>query len=63
MAPVERSRLLPQVLPWSVDRAYRIWVDDEGYPPEDLIFDPNVFAVSTGIPEHNAYAMAFIEAC
>ncbi len=43
-------------------RAYRILVDEEGFPPEDIIFDPNVFAVATGIEEHNRYAIDFIEA-
>jgi 5-methyltetrahydrofolate--homocysteine methyltransferase len=43
-------------------RAYRILVEEVGYPPEDLIFDPNVFAVATGIEEHADYAVAFIEA-
>ena len=43
-------------------RAYRILVDEEGFPPEDIIFDPNIFAVATGIAEHNDYALAFIEA-
>ncbi len=43
-------------------RAYRILVDEEGFPPEDIIFDPNIFAVATGIEEHNDYAVAFIEA-
>ena len=43
-------------------RAYRILVDEEGFPPEDIIFDPNIFAVATGIEEHNDYALAFIEA-
>ena len=43
-------------------RAYDILVRQEGFPPEDIIFDPNVFAVATGIPEHNEYAAAFIEA-
>ena len=43
-------------------RAYRILVDEEGFPPEDIIFDANVFAVATGIEEHNRYAMWFIEA-
>lgn len=42
-------------------RAYRILVDQEGFPPEDIIFDPNVFAVATGIDEHNHYAVDFIE--
>jgi len=43
-------------------RAYRILVDEEGFPPEDIIFDPNVFAVATGIEEHERYAIWFIEA-
>ncbi len=43
-------------------RAYRILVDEEGFPPEDVIFDANVFAVATGIAEHDHYAMWFIEA-
>ncbi len=43
-------------------RAYRLLVDEEGFPPEDIIFDPNIFAVATGIEEHNDYALAFIEA-
>ena len=43
-------------------RAYRILVDEEGFPPEDVIFDPNVFAVATGIEEHERYAILFIEA-
>ena len=44
------------------ERAYRLLVERAGVPPEDIVFDPNVFAVATGIEEHNAYAMAFIEA-
>ncbi len=43
-------------------RAYRILVDEIGFPPEDIIFDPNIFAVATGIEEHNNYAVDFIEA-
>jgi 5-methyltetrahydrofolate--homocysteine methyltransferase len=43
-------------------RAYRILVDELGFPPEDIVFDPNVFAVATGIPEHDGYGVAFIEA-
>ena len=43
-------------------RAYKILVDDLNYKPEDIIFDPNIFAVATGIPEHNEYAINFIEA-
>ena len=42
-------------------RAYRILVDELGFPPEDIIFDPNVFAVATGIDDHNHYAVDFIE--
>ncbi|OEE72062.1 methionine synthase [Vibrio genomosp. F6] len=42
--------------------AYNILVDEVGFPPEDIIFDPNVFAVATGIDEHNNYAVDFIEA-
>ena len=43
-------------------RAYGILVDEIGFPPEDIIFDPNIFAVATGIEEHNNYAVDFIEA-
>ena len=43
-------------------RAYRILVDEVGFPPEDIIFDPNVFAIATGIEEHDNYAVDFIEA-
>ncbi len=42
-------------------RAYDILVDDIGFPPEDIIFDPNIFAVATGIEEHDNYAVEFIE--
>ncbi|EMY6777655.1 TPA: methionine synthase [Vibrio alginolyticus] len=42
--------------------AYRILVDEVGFPPEDIIFDPNIFAIATGIEEHNNYAVDFIEA-
>lgn len=42
--------------------AYRILVDEVGFPAEDIIFDPNIFAVATGIDEHNNYAVDFIEA-
>lgn len=42
--------------------AYRILVDEVDFPPEDIIFDPNIFAVATGIDEHNNYAVDFIEA-
>jgi 5-methyltetrahydrofolate--homocysteine methyltransferase len=44
------------------ERAYKILVDEIGFPPEDIIFDPNIFAVATGIEEHNNYAVDFIEA-
>ena len=44
-------------------RSYDILVNEVGFPPEDIIFDPNVFAVATGIEEHNNYAVDFIEAC
>jgi len=44
------------------ERAYRILVRDEGFPPEDVIFDANVFAVATGMEEHDRYAIWFIEA-
>ena len=44
------------------ERAYRILVDQVGFPPEDIIFDPNVLTVATGIEEHNNYAVDFIEA-
>ncbi|WP_196258028.1 methionine synthase [Pelagibacterium limicola] len=43
-------------------RAYRILVDEVGFPPEDIIFDPNIFAVATGIEEHDNYGVDFIEA-
>ena len=42
-------------------RAYDLLVDEVGFPPEDIVFDPNVLAVATGIEEHNDYARAFIE--
>jgi 5-methyltetrahydrofolate--homocysteine methyltransferase len=43
-------------------RSYRLLVDKLGFPPDDIIFDPNIFAVATGIEEHNNYAVDFIEA-
>src|SRR5262245_814719 len=43
-------------------RAYRILTEEIGFPPEDIIFDPNILTVATGIEEHNDYAVAFIEA-
>ncbi|MCP8898301.1 methionine synthase [Gilvimarinus xylanilyticus] len=44
------------------ERSYRVLVDKVGFPPQDIIFDPNIFAVATGIEEHNNYAVDFIEA-
>ena len=44
------------------ERSYRLLTDEVGFPPEDIIFDPNIFAVATGIEEHNNYAVDFIEA-
>ena len=44
-------------------RSYDILVNEVGFPAEDIIFDPNIFAVATGIEEHNNYAVDFIEAC
>ena len=44
------------------ERAYHILVNDVGFLPEDIIFDPNIFAVATGLEEHNDYAINFIEA-
>src|SRR6059036_3578248 len=43
-------------------RAYDILVEQVGFPPEDIIFDPNIFAIATGMEEHNGYGVAFIEA-
>ncbi len=44
------------------ERAYKLLTEQIGFPPEDIIFDPNIFAVATGIEEHNGYGLAFIEA-
>jgi len=44
-------------------RAYKVLVEQVGFPPEDIIFDPNIFAIATGIEEHDNYANDFIEAC
>jgi len=44
------------------ERAYKILRDEVGFPVEDIIFDPNIFAIATGIPEHNNYAVDFINA-
>ena len=43
-------------------RAWKILTEEVGFPPQDIIFDPNIFAVATGIPEHNSYGLDFIEA-
>jgi 5-methyltetrahydrofolate--homocysteine methyltransferase len=43
-------------------RSYRLLVDQVGFPPEDIIFDPNIFAIATGIEEHNNYGVDFIDA-
>src|ERR1700712_2555954 len=43
-------------------RAYKILVEQVGFPPEDIIFDPNIFAIATGMEEHNNYGVDFIEA-
>ncbi|HEU0161965.1 MAG TPA: methionine synthase [Rhizomicrobium sp.] len=45
------------------NRAYRLLVEKLNFPPEDIIFDPNIFAVATGLEEHNEYGKAFVEAC
>ncbi len=44
------------------ERAYKVLTEQVGFPPEDIIFDPNIFAIATGIEEHNNYAVDFIEA-
>jgi 5-methyltetrahydrofolate--homocysteine methyltransferase len=44
------------------ERSYKILVDQVGFPPQDIMFDPNIFAVATGIEEHNTYAVNYIEA-
>jgi len=53
---IERRKQISQ-------RSYDILVNQVGFPAEDIIFDPNVFAVATGIEEHNRYGLDFIEAC
>lgn len=45
------------------ERAYKVLTEQVGFPPEDIIFDPNIFAIATGIEEHDNYANDFIEAC
>jgi 5-methyltetrahydrofolate--homocysteine methyltransferase len=44
------------------ERAYKLLTEQVGFPPEDIVFDPNIFAIATGIDEHNGYGIAFIEA-
>jgi 5-methyltetrahydrofolate--homocysteine methyltransferase len=44
------------------ERSYRLLVEQVAFPPEDIIFDPNIFAIATGIEEHDGYGLAFIEA-
>ncbi len=44
------------------ERCYRLLVDEVGFPPEDVIFDPNIFAVATGIEEHDRYGLDYLEA-
>ncbi|MEX0747802.1 MAG: methionine synthase, partial [Rhodothermales bacterium] len=44
------------------ERAYRILTEEVGFPPQDVIFDPNIFAIATGIADHNNYALDFLEA-
>ncbi len=44
------------------ERSYKVLTEKVGFPPEDIIFDPNIFAIATGIEEHNGYGLAFIEA-
>ncbi|MEX0915396.1 MAG: methionine synthase, partial [Wenzhouxiangellaceae bacterium] len=46
-----------------LSRAHELLIDKIGFPPEDIIFDPNIFPVATGMEEHNNYSMEFIEAC
>ena len=45
------------------ERSYKLLTEQINFPPEDIIFDPNVFAIGTGIEEHNNYAVDFIECC
>ena len=45
------------------ERAYKLLTEDINFPAEDIIFDPNIFAIATGIEEHNDYAVEFFEAC
>ena len=57
------DRRIPSTEKWtSARRAYRLLTDKLDFPPEDIIFDPNILTVATGMEEHNAYAVNFIEA-
>ena len=47
---------------WICQRSYKILVDKVGFNPSDIIFDPNILTVATGIEEHNVYGITFIEA-
>src|SRR5690349_23886942 len=64
LPPPPRSTLFPYTTLFRsiCERAYRLLVDEVGFPAEDVIIDPNVFAVATGIEEHAAYGTDFIEA-
>jgi 5-methyltetrahydrofolate--homocysteine methyltransferase len=53
---VKRMRLQVRIC----QRAYRILVEDIGFDPEDIIFDPNILTIGTGLAEHNNYAVDFI---
>jgi 5-methyltetrahydrofolate--homocysteine methyltransferase len=46
-----------------IERSYNILTEKVGFPPEDIIFDPNIFAIATGIEEHNNYAVDYLNAC
>jgi 5-methyltetrahydrofolate--homocysteine methyltransferase len=60
MKKVRRTRMQRKIE--ICERAYRTLVDQLDFDPQDIIFDPNIFAVATGIEEHNNYAVDFIEA-
>ena len=45
------------------ERAYRLLVEEVGFDPEDIVFDPNILTIGTGMDEHNNYAVDFINAC
>ena len=63
MAFDERARPTPSTRKVEIcQRAYRLLIDQAGYDPSDIIFDPNILAIATGLEEHNEYAINFIEA-